>query len=274
MSSRKYNRKASLIAVLDILGISSMMNNAQPDDLSNLAQSLEEAFNEAQTNAQRIISEIDKRHNKKFSIKRFFEIQVFSDTITICCNFNKIIKEIPILERIKLPEYYLMIYGFFVCVKEIAYSLFINGYPTRGCISAGPIISTKNFIVGKPFIESITISNNLNFAGVVVSKKAKLVYDNISEGFQSLLKDAPIERHLVACKNVRKQQMWCLNFLDGPNDRFLITDIASIFSEHGKNITGNVQEKITNTQNLLQSFLKRRKNTSVRLSIARANADI
>ena len=258
MSSRKYNRKASLIAVLDILGISSMMNNAQPDDLSNLAQSLEEAFNEAQTNAQRLISEIDKRHNKKFSIKRFFEIQVFSDTITIYCDFNKI-KKIPILERIKLSEYYLMIYGFFVCVKEITRTLFVNGYPARGCISAGPIISTKNFIVGKPFIESITISNNLNFAGVVVSKNAKLVYDNIPEGFQSLLKNAPIERHLVACKNVRKQKMWCLNFLEGQRDRFFITDIDFFFSEHGKIITGNVQEKITNTKKLLQSFLKRKK---------------
>ena len=240
-----------------------MMSKAQPDELSNLARSLEDAFNNAQTNVQSIILELDKRQNKKFSIKKFFKIQVFSDTITISCNFNKIIKEVPILDRIKLPEFNLMIYGFFVCVKEIARTLFVNGYPARGCISAGPIISTKNFIVGKPFIESITISNNLNFAGVVVLQGAKIVYDNISENFRSILKYAPIERHLVACKNVRKQQMWCLNFLDGPNDRFLITDIASIFSGHGKNITGNVQEKITNTQNLLQSFLKRRKKTPV-----------
>ena len=36
-----------------------MMNMAQPDDLSNLAQSLEDAFNDAQTNAQSIISELD-----------------------------------------------------------------------------------------------------------------------------------------------------------------------------------------------------------------------
>ena len=256
MSSRLYKCENSLIAVLDILGISSMMRNAQVKDLPNLASNLESAFSYAQEYAQKIIATLDKRENKYFSIQRFFKIQVFSDTVVICCNFNKIQKEVSVLDRQKIPEYYLLAFGFFVCVKAIAGSLFRDGYPTRGCISVGPIISTKNFIIGKPFIDSITHANNLNVAGIIVLKTAKIVYDCILKS-QYMQKQAPIELHMVPYKNSRPKKTWCLNFLEHPIDRFLILNIESFFSKHGKIVTEDATEKIKNTKKLFQAFFKK-----------------
>lgn len=169
MSSRSRTVETSLIATLDILGVSGMMKAAQKEALPKLAQSLEKAFQEAKAGMAHYIDAIDTTSQPGLKMARFIKTRVFSDTIVVSCDFSRIMHEVPLFSRLDCPEYQRMVLGFFICVKSLALSLFRDGYPTRGCIASGQIISTKDFIIGKPFVESLEIAKELNFAGVVLT---------------------------------------------------------------------------------------------------------
>lgn len=256
MTNRPRHIEPSLIATLDILGATSMMTNARKDELIELASHLEQAFTNTTRDVSEIIKALNETSRKGLEIGKSLRTRVFSDTIVVSCDFTTVIKKVPLVDRMACPEYLLLIYGFFLCVKHIASELFYSGYPTRGCVAAGPIISTKNFIVGKPFVEAMAISKDLNLAGVVLTNPAKQIYDIIAHDLKTLAKDVPIERHYIHCKSNKRKQLNCINFLNSTKDRFLISDIASIFSSHGKKIDHSVQLKINNTQKLLMSFLR------------------
>lgn len=247
--------ESSLIATLDILGTTSMMLESRTDTLSELAYSLETAFDTAIQETNQIVLALDENSCKGLRLKDALKIQVFSDTIVISCNFSPIIQKIPLLERTKHKEFFLMVYGFFVCVKYIALSLFKAGYPTRGCITSGTIITTKNFTIGKPFVESLLISKDLDFAGIVVSASAKLIYDIIATYLTVLSRHVPIEKHLIRCKNKKRKRLNCMNFLDSPRDKFLVSELPLIFTAHGKRLSDVVYEKMINTKKLLRAFL-------------------
>ena len=257
MTQRKKPVETSLIATLDILGMSRMMKGAQQEALPELAQSLEAAFIEAKKTVSGHIAAIDAGSRNDLKIANFLKIRVFSDTIVVSCNFNRIMRTIPFISHLSCSEWHNMVLGFFICVKSLTLSLFRDGYPTRGCIASGQIITTRDFIIGKPFLESLEISKELNFAGVVLTPCAKILYDVSSEKFAELAKLSPsIEKHYVYNKCNKRKCYYCLNFLDFWADQYLIDYLPSLFSAHGKTITDDVQEKMNNTRKLLQAFLK------------------
>lgn len=255
---RKYQKRIepSLIATLDILGTTRMMTEARTETLSDLACSLENAYETASLEVSKLISLLDATSEKHLRFAKSFKLRVFSDTLVISCDFDNIFKTIPPLSRLNRPEYLLMIYGFFVCVKSLARSLFYDGYPTRGCIASGPVVTTKNFVIGRPFVESLRISKDLNFAGIVLTDSAKIIYDSVASKLKALATDTTIEPHYVNCKSSPRKRQNCLNLLETREDRHLIELFPSLFSSHGKLITPDVQDKITNTRRLFLAFLK------------------
>jgi len=257
MSSQSKHVELALIATLDILGASQMMAEATDASLASLACSLETSFR----NAVKEVDDFIKALGKDLHLRgrRFIKTSVFSDTIVISCDFAHIIRNVSITERIYSPEYLMMVYGFFNSVKYVARSLFIDGYPTRACITAGPIITTKHLVVGRPFIESLDIAKELNFAGIVLSESARIIYDITSEKFNSLSAHAPVETHCVWCKHNRRKRLSCLNFLESPHDKILVKNIYQLFSSHGKALTDDAHVKARNTSVLLTSFLRKLK---------------
>lgn len=256
MKQRQKSVEVSLIATLDILGISRMMKGAQSEALPELAQSLEDAFNNAKDTVATYIKAIDTASRNDLKMANFLKMRVFSDTIVISCNFQMIMRTIPFFERCNCLEWDSMVLGFFVCVKSLALSLFRDGFPARGCIASGPIITARDFVIGKPFVESLEISKDLNFSGVVLTDCAKILYDASAERFEELAKAAPVERHYVYDKSNKRKRCYCLNYLDWPGDEYLIENMAELFAKHGKTITPDVQDKMNNTRQLLTAFLK------------------
>lgn len=256
MSSRSKSIETALVATLDILGVSDMMKAVEKEALPDLAQSLEEAFMEAKATIVRYIDAIDTTSRPDLKMARLLKIRVFSDTIVVSCDFNRLMQKIPLFSRLDCPEYQRMVLVFFLCVKSLAHSLFYAGYPSRGCITAGHIVITNNFVMGKPFVDSLENSKELNFAGVVLTDCAKILYDTTVGMEEQFAHIVPVEKHLIYNKHNQRKRYYCLNFLDSPNDKFLVTDMAFLFSEHGKKITEDVQEKMSNTKQLLESFLR------------------
>lgn len=110
--------------------------------------------------------------------------------------------------------------------------------------------------MGKPFVDSLEISKELNFAGVVLTESAEILYKIISGKVERFALIAPVEKHLIYNKHNKRKRYYCLNFLNSPNDKFLVTDMPFLFSEHDKKITEDVQEKMINTKQLLEAFLR------------------
>ena len=132
-----------------------------------------------------------------------------------------------------------------------------DGFPVRGCIDAGPLIVDKRMVIGRPYVNSLTISESLEFAGVVFTSEALLICRNsIKEPIAAPLKI------MVPTKNGTKE-MYCLNWtIAALAEQY--KDIGAFvkkqFTANGKTMSAAVLPKLENTEHIIRALIHHNKN--------------
>ena len=243
-----------LVAVLDILGIKNMMANADDQTLNHMSVCFSEAL-------QRCNEDVRKHHHKeleslgKSDFKEVYDslyneskFLTFSDTLVLTLNLSKMPAQTPRSSNAATSL-------FFAKVRYATNALYCYGLPVRGCIDIGTLLWRDNFIFGKPFANAFSISDALDFSGVVVT-------DQVMERFRS----SPIDaisvlqkcRLPVPIKGCQKDvYMHCVDWMGFYYENKGCIDTQELFSKfcmHGKLITGAIERKIRNTEYILREM--------------------
>lgn len=248
--------KDSLIAVMDIMGFSSVLkNNSFSFDMlvTNMAVDacLKRVKHRALYSYKKDLSYIKKIPN---SILHF----QFSDTlIFIMPNLEKSVREAEI-QFIMFVE----------AVKWAVNTFFDQGFPVQCQMEYGNCWwnMDENFLLGKPFVIAHEKADAMGFSGVVISEDVlKVVFGNVmGEACRKFCRWIGIEKISVPDKADNYNPAYCVDWFHIRNDSdFNICSIRQRliekFTNHGKSLTPSVVKKIDNTENLIHQFYARAK---------------
>ena len=256
----------SLIATLDMLGVTQLMNNISADKLKDAADLMHNVFKLAKNglrdfvlNAQ-LPTSVDEAGRKEILklIDTCCDFYIFSDTIVILCNPKK-------------APHNLIVWAthiFFLQVRYVICNLFDKGFPVRGCIDYGAVVKDENFLLGKAYVNSYLIGESLDFSGIVVTDDARKFYDevhiNSNDEFNSL-----VGLMLHVPTKTGFMQLYCFNWIIPLSCLPICTIFADnenwtqrlyeSMSANGKVMTEVALRKFANTKNVLRAFILQNK---------------
>ena len=256
----------TLIATLDLLGVTQMICNAKDsNDLVNIYSSISKVYKLVQTQASAMLSPVAERLVKKGSnaesvkkmcdaVEASIQSNYFSDTIVISLHSS----DKKNFSRISTTF-------FFFYVKAITYRLFAHGFPVRGCIDVGDVLRGENLVIGKPYVNSLQKAERLEFSGVVVTDEAFKIYNTMNDKARIV---CPLSELPIPVKGGYVTAM-CLNWLL-PNEKSSakilncgIEDLEQLlyekFSANGKVMGEAAVRKLSNTAMTVRAFLAQNK---------------
>ena len=288
MSEESCTPHPVLIATLDVLGITQLMQRAKPEELNEIAAKIKTAFENAMTCVerrmmQRLAEWKSKKTLQKMIVDHIFRASVkfhdFSDTIVISCDTSKVNLE-PIKQMMAKGEDWdvtvkilrdAAVHFFGLQVLHSFNELFREGYPVRGCIDAGAVYMSEKLVVGSPYVKSLRLGESLDFSGVVITDAALefckrhegadiagKVFNAINLHVPLRSKDGSIEYSLQKCLN------WIISggpyaieqFNENRDWRQLLYEK---FAANGKSMTESALRKLANTENTIRAFIMQNK---------------
>jgi len=154
---------------------------------------------------------------------------------------------------------------FLQTTRVIQRRLFDNGFPSRGAIASGKYFFRDGFLVGRPFMDTYRLSQNLEFVGAAMtaecfqrfrldSKKGRAQWQRFPGGVEFL---APL-------KGNREEKLYCLcplrkNEIDSEFSQNIHALVCSSFWRHDKDVPAAVDRKINNTVKFWTYWICRKK---------------
>ena len=288
MSEETFTPHTALIATLDVLGITQLMQRGKPEELNTIAAKIKTAFENAMTCVDRIMKKIlgDTKTSKALQeaiVDHIFNASVkfhdFSDTIVISCDTSKVNLEAIKHTLIEDEDWDsavktfsdAAVHLFGLQVLHSFNSLFREGYPVRGCVDAGSVYMSEKLVVGSPYVKSLRIGESLDFSGVVITDTA-LEFCKQHEGNGIVGKTFNTINLYVPLKNkdgnIEYSLQKCLNWIisDGlfANKQFNENQdwrqlLYEKFAANGKSMTESALRKLANTENTIRAFIMQNK---------------
>lgn len=244
----------SFIATFDILGITQMMLATDDARLGELAQGICKMFDTVKNMMRGVVidafnnSDSEKEH--ALSLLDTMRFVTFSDTIVLKCPIDKNMSD---LDQQRL------VMQFFLRVIFAANVMLGCGYPVRGCVDFGKVYleEKSGLFFGRPYVNSLKISESLDFSGVVLTKEALVKYNQIIPLASQVVRVLNMPVPLNTGKFV---DMDCLNWLSKKDfERYASQDIRQMlyakFSAKGKRMGESALRKMANTENTIRAFL-------------------
>ena len=244
----------SFIATFDILGITQMMLATDDARLGELAQDICRVFDTVQNMMRdHIINSLSNSDAQKESVLVLLDMMqfvTFSDTIVLKCPIDKPASDF---------EQQRLVMQFFLRVIFTANVMLGCGYPVRGCVDFGKVYleGKRGLFFGRPYVNSLKISESLDFSGIVMTEEALAKYNQI----------IPLASQVVRVLNMpvllnsgKFEDKNCLNWLWAKDfERYASQDIRQMlyakFSAKGKRMGESALRKMTNTENTIRAFL-------------------
>lgn len=288
MSEETYTPNTVLIATLDVLGITQLMQRGKPEALNVIASKIKSAFENAMTGTNRAIKEIFGETKapdalQKIILDHIFNPAVkfhdFSDTIVISCDISHVDAD-AVKKALKKGED--MDAGVKLAVNtavilfgvQVLYSynaLLREGFPVRGCVDAGAVYLSEKLVVGRPYVNSLHIGEALDFFGIVITNDALdfckkheedgmgvSVFDVIDLYVPLKSRDGRIEYSLQKCLNwlVPGDPYASKQFNENQDWRQFLYEK---FAANGKSMTESALRKLANTENTVRAFIMHNK---------------
>lgn len=288
MSDDSSTTQAVLIATLDILGITQLMQQGKPEELNVIAAKIKTAFINAMTCVDRAMREIlvaskTPRALQESILVHIFNASVkfhdFSDTIVISCDttkidvdaiFQKLVTDADLDSSVKMFSD-AAVHFFGLQVLHSFNALFREGFPVRGCVDAGAVYMSEKLVVGSPYIKSLHCGEALDFSGVVITDKALEFCKEHERGaingevFNVIDLCVPLKTKGGTVEYSRQK---CLNWLI-PNGPYAIKQfdenhdwkqlLYEKFAANGKSMTESALRKLVNTENTIRAFIMQNK---------------
>ena len=244
----------SFIATFDILGITQMMLATDDARLGEFAQNMCKVFDTVKNMMRHIIidssSNSDAEKESALALLDKMRFVTFSDTIVLKCPIDKPVSDF---------EQQRLVMQFFLRVIFAANVMLGCGYPIRGCIDFGKVYleEKSGLFFGRPYVNSLKISESLDFSGVVMTKEALAKYNQIIPPASQVVRVLNMPVPLNTGEFV---DMDCLNWLAKKDfERYASQDIRQMlyakFSARGKRMGENALRKMNNTENTIRAFL-------------------
>ena len=288
MSEESFTPHPVLIATLDVLGITQLMQRGKPEELNKIAAKIKTAFENAMTCVDRrmrqVLVETKTRKSLQESIvDHIFKASVrfhdFSDTIVISCDTSKVNLE-AIKQTLAKGENWdsavkmfsdAAVHFFGLQVLHSFNELFREGYPVRGCVDAGAVYMSEKLVVGSPYVKSLRLGESLDFSGVVITDAA-LEFCKQHEGADIAGKAFNVIDLHVPLKNkdgrIEYSLQKCLNWIIsvGPYASKQFNEnqdwrqlLYEKFAANGKSMTESALRKLANTENTIRAFIMQNK---------------
>ncbi len=244
---------------------------AQPNDLKVIHDSIVDSYKIVADKGSRILKGVPERVADRGmnqdqarricdAILNATQSKFFSDTMVVSLSLDSF-SAVPSIKSLAV--------GFFFChVKSIAYTLMRKGFPIRGCIDSGSVISGEKLVVGTPYVKSLHFSERLEFSGVVVTEPAEKLYECT---YDSLKKICPLINLQIPVKGGYVDAV-CVNWLPSCEKTSSdvmqcgINDIEQVlyekFSANGKVMGESAISKLRNTAMTIRAFLAQNKSLS------------
>ena len=249
--------KDSLIAVMDIMGFSSVLkNNSFSFDMlvTNLAV---DACLKSVKHRALYSGKNDSSYIKKIQ-QSILHFQFSDILIFIMPNLSKTDDKIVKLQ----------LFAFVEVVANAVATFFDYGFPVQCQMEYGNCWwnMDENFLLGKPFVIAHEKADAMGFSGVVISEDVlKVVFGNVmGDDCRKFCRCIGIEKISVPDKVDNYNPAYCVDWFHIRNDSdFNICSIRQRliekFTNHGKSLTPSVVKKIDNTENLIHQFYARAK---------------
>ena len=243
-----------IIGFFDILGYQSFLDSNPIKKVSPVLNALNFLDGEIRTFL------LKSNHNEKLveSLVKRINWLIFSDTILLTCPFSVKDDDIKRIYRWTLISY--------ASISLIRY-MFQFGLPVRGVINTGEFIVKGNCFAGKPIVQAYRLTQDLNLATCVFTENAfKEVSELCMKNKDNNQVAASFEKafgvlYLVPRKSGKKDKLFSLNFLETEKPKSIEWDddlrqvVLNSFWKHNKDVSEEVQNKVTNTEQFLR-FLK------------------
>ena len=245
------DRKKGIVAMLDILGYSSLIEN---NDVGENTAKILDIINSLPKN------EVEKRY-QKYDREKLKEVVssisylVFSDTILL---------------TIEVDEKHNTLKGIYWGValqtlSNLFKSFLDNGLPLRGAVSYGEYITRDFCFAGKPIINAYRFGNTLNSAGILIDEYALAEIVNCASEDESLkgifamnylthkTKDGAEDNNYFVSLFLPYSQEDRLRL---SNARELIIYLTKSFTAHNKGLSEDGKNKLDNTILLFEQSFK------------------
>lgn len=247
------NRKKGIVAFVDILGYSSLMEN------SDIGENTEKILN--------LINSLPKTQ-KELELKSFNTtgkgVTNRIESIEILIISDSILFTMPYTEEDKNDSYSIDWAIALMYLSSLYKTFMDNGLPLRGAVSCGEFMTVENCFAGKPIILAYKEGQKLNCAGIVLDENAlkgilKCVHNIKSQN--NLFAVNPL-KHTNKLGEVEEDYFVTL-FLHHSieervrlsNERELTIYLTSAFTAHNKKLNEEGKQKLNNTIDLFsQSF--------------------
>ena len=241
--------KDSLVAVMDVMGFSSVLKkNSGIFDLilTNIAYA---SCVKCAKHYANILNEGKATEVARIQ-ERIFHFQ-FSDTLIFV---------LPLKSKSIETQFVAFVDMVIWAVEKY----FERGFPVQCQIEQGDCIwnPEENFLLGKPFVDAHEKAGSLDFAGIVMADDVvRMIGQKISDS-DRVLRRLGIEKISVPIKGEGYQPRYCIDWRCSRYDKeFYATDIKQYlirkFTEHGKDLSDRVVNKLNNTEYLIRQFWER-----------------
>ena len=244
----------SFIATFDILGVTQMMLAADDGQLESFATGMCKAFAAVQNRMYELIeSSSDTPLASKESaiaIINEMDFTTFSDTIVLGCDIDRVTND---YDRQRL------VMNFFLRSIFIVNEMLAWGYPVRGCIDFGKVClaETSGLFFGRPYVNSLKMAEQLDFAGIVLTADALKIYNQI---IPEPIQVVRVLNLPIPIRTGEYIDAGCLNWLVRKDfKRYASQDIRQMlyakFSANGKRMGESALRKMTNTEYMIRAFM-------------------
>lgn len=288
MNEESFTPHTILIATLDVLGITQLMQRGKQEELNVIAAKIKTAFENAMTCVDRMMRQIlvggkAPKALQESIVDHIFNASVrfhdFSDTIVISCDPDKInvdailhtlVKDMDLDSSVKMFRD-AAVHFFGLQVLHSFNELFREGYPVRGCVDAGAVYMSEKLVVGSPYVKSLRLGESLDFSGVVITDDALRfckqhdggaiageVFNVIDLYVPLKNKDGRMEYSLQKCLNwiISNGAYATKQFNENQDWRQLLYEK---FAANGKSMTESALRKLANTENTIRAFIMQNK---------------
>ncbi len=254
MTEPAHTQSESFIATLDILGITQMMLATDDARLGELAHDICKVFDTVKGMMRdtviNVFRDSEAEKESALALLDMMRFVTFSDTIVLKCPIDKPVSDF---------EQQRLVMQFFFRVIFAANVMLGCGYPIRGCVDFGKVYleEKSELFFGRPYVNSLKISETLDFSGVVMTKEALTKYNLIIPPNNQVVR---VLNMPVPLNTGRFVDMDCLNWLSKTDyERYASQDIRQIlyakFSAKGKRMGESALRKMANTENTIRAFL-------------------
>ena len=255
----------SLIGTFDILGAKSIFsaNDAKSAEftasliVSVMSDSIDGTIKELQSHYKDLPNDGIRLKELVACTSSYF----YADTIVFICDVSRFD---TIMVRFACEYFQFM-------AIEITRRMFAFGVPVRGCLSYGAIAcyndNNKIVVSGRAYIDAIKVSDDLEFAGTVLTDE---FYKVAKESCKAI--DYPPMEYLLCLPCTVKDRinnkcitrnMWCLDWIEDTDFVGERTDVRQLifdsFTKHGKKVGDSVIGKIDNTETIIRMLIAHRK---------------